>query len=128
MENLAELVCSNSLKSNSLDNAHGLLKEEMRRLHSLIISAADSTAVAAGSALAVDRLLFAREVEAQLNQQNNFTLHRTEITKIPEEMLNDNCNRPAYIRLAGAGNSTDTGELLFIFLRCHCSDSRSRFN
>ncbi|GAB6268240.1 MAG: methylenetetrahydrofolate--tRNA-(uracil(54)-C(5)) -methyltransferase (FADH(2)-oxidizing) TrmFO [Smithella sp.] len=87
MENLAELVCSNSFKSNSPDNAHGLIKEEMRRLHSLIISAADSTAVAAGSALAVDRLLFAREVETQLKQQKNFTLHRTEITKIPEEVL-----------------------------------------
>ena len=67
MENLAELVCSNSLKSNSLDNAPGLLKEEMRRLHSLIIMAADKTAVAAGSALAVDRVLFAREVEDQLS-------------------------------------------------------------
>ena len=66
MENLAELVCSNSLKSNTLDNAPGLLKEEMRRLHSLIIMAADRTAVAAGSALAVDRVQFAREVEAQL--------------------------------------------------------------
>ena len=51
MKNLAELVCSNSLKSNTLDNAPGLLKEEMRRLHSLIIMAADKTAVAAGSAL-----------------------------------------------------------------------------
>jgi methylenetetrahydrofolate--tRNA-(uracil-5-)-methyltransferase len=66
MENLAELVCSNSLKSNSLDNAPGLLKEEMRRMHSLIIAAADKTTVAAGSALAVDRTLFAKEVEEQL--------------------------------------------------------------
>src|SRR5512136_2076349 len=55
MEELAELVCSNSLKSNSLDNASGLLKEEMRRLSSLLVAAADETAVAAGSALAVDR-------------------------------------------------------------------------
>ncbi|MFA5323135.1 MAG: methylenetetrahydrofolate--tRNA-(uracil(54)-C(5))-methyltransferase (FADH(2)-oxidizing) TrmFO [Smithella sp.] len=87
MENLAELVCSNSLKSNSLDNAPGLLKEEMRRLHSLIINAADKTAVPAGSALAVDRGLFSREVENQLNQQKNFTLHRTEITQIPQDVL-----------------------------------------
>jgi len=86
-EHLAELVCSNSLKSNSLDNAHGLLKEEMRRLHSLIIEAADKTAVPAGSALAVDRILFAREVEARLHQQKNFTLHRTEMTKIPDDAL-----------------------------------------
>jgi len=87
MEHLAELVCSNSLKSNSLDNAPGLLKEEMRRLNSLIIMAADRTAVAAGSALAVDRTLFAREVETQLRLQKNFTLSRVEVTKIPKDSL-----------------------------------------
>jgi methylenetetrahydrofolate--tRNA-(uracil-5-)-methyltransferase len=85
MEHLAELVCSNSLKSNSLDNAPGLLKEEMRRLNSLIIMAADRTAVAAGSALAVDRTQFAKEVEAQLQLQKNFTLSRVEVTKIPQD-------------------------------------------
>ena len=85
MEHLAELVCSNSLKSNSLDNAPGLLKEEMRRLNSLIIMAADKTAVAAGSALAVDRTQFAQEVEAQLQGQKNFTLSRIEVTKIPQD-------------------------------------------
>ena len=85
MEHLAELVCSNSLKSNSLDNAPGLLKEEMRRLNSLIIMAADRTAVAAGSALAVDRTQFAREVEAQLQRQKNFTLSRVEVTIIPQD-------------------------------------------
>ena len=87
MEHLAELVCSNSLKSNSLDNAPGLLKEEMRRLNSLIIMAADKTAVAAGSALAVDRTQFAQEVEAQLKEQKNFTLSRIEITEIPQDSL-----------------------------------------
>jgi len=87
MEHLAELVCSNSLKSNSLDNAPGLLKEEMRRLNSLIIMAADSTAVAAGSALAVDRTQFAQEVEARLKLQNNFTLSRIEVIKIPKDSL-----------------------------------------
>jgi methylenetetrahydrofolate--tRNA-(uracil-5-)-methyltransferase len=85
MEHLAELVCSNSLKSNSMDNAPGLLKEEMRRLNSLIIMAADKTAVAAGSALAVDRTQFAQEVEAQLRSQKNFTLSRVEVTKIPQD-------------------------------------------
>ena len=65
-ERLAELVCSNSLKSNQPDSAPGLLKEEMRRLNSLILSAADQTAVAAGSALAVDRNEFSRRVEEQL--------------------------------------------------------------
>ncbi len=87
LENLAELVCSNSLKSNSLDNAPGLLKEEMRRLNSLIIAAADKTAVAAGSALAVDRVLFAKEVESQLQAQKNFTLSRAEMTEIPRDAL-----------------------------------------
>jgi methylenetetrahydrofolate--tRNA-(uracil-5-)-methyltransferase len=87
MEHLAELVCSNSLKSNSLDNAPGLLKEEMRRLNSLIIMAADRTAVAAGSALAVDRTQFAKEVEAQLQGEKNFTLSRVEVTKIPKDSL-----------------------------------------
>ncbi|MGP8153128.1 MAG: methylenetetrahydrofolate--tRNA-(uracil(54)-C(5))-methyltransferase (FADH(2)-oxidizing) TrmFO [Smithella sp.] len=87
MENLAELVCSNSLKSNSLDNAPGLLKAEMRRLHSLIIMAADNTQVAAGSALAVDRIEFARKVEAQLQSQKNFTLNRVEVTEIPKDPL-----------------------------------------
>ena len=85
MEHLAELVCSNSLKSNSLDNAPGLLKEEMRRLNSIIIAAADRTAVAAGSALAVDRIQFASEVEAQLQMQKNFIRSRVEVTKIPQD-------------------------------------------
>jgi methylenetetrahydrofolate--tRNA-(uracil-5-)-methyltransferase len=87
MEQLAELVCSNSLKSNTLDNAPGLLKEEMRRLNSLIISAADNTAVAAGKALAVDRLQFAKKVEAQLKQQKNFSLIRSEVVEIPKDTL-----------------------------------------
>ena len=87
MENLAELVCSNSLKSNSLDNAHGLLKEEMRRLHSLIITAADDTAVAAGSALAVYRVLFSHEVEKKLQLHKNFFLYRTEVKTIPQYSL-----------------------------------------
>ena len=87
MQHLAELVCSNSLKSNHLDNAPGLLKNEMRRLDSLILSVADQTAVAAGSALAVDRTEFARKVEADLLQQKHFMLSRVEITEIPSDAL-----------------------------------------
>ena len=82
IDQLAELVCSNSLKSNNLDNAHGLLKEEMRRLYSLIVAAADKTAVAAGQALAVDRLQFSQNVELQLKQQPEFSLIRGEVTEI----------------------------------------------
>jgi len=87
MEHLAELVCSNSLKSNNPDSAPGLLKAEMRRLNSLILSVADQTAVAAGSALAVDRIEFARRVEANLIQQPNFKLSRGEIVEIPSDVL-----------------------------------------
>jgi len=86
-ERLAELVCSNSLKSNQPDSAPGLLKEEMRRLSSLILSAADQTAVAAGSALAVDRNDFSRRVEEQLLGQEGFSLHRAEVTDIPQDGL-----------------------------------------
>jgi len=87
MEGLAELVCSNSLKSNSLDNAHGLLKEELRCLDSLIMMAADSNAVAAGIALAVDRLQFSQYIEQHLNRQIDFHLTRREITAVPNNSL-----------------------------------------
>ena len=87
MEHLAELVCSNSLKSNNSDSAPGLLKDEMRSLNSLILSVADQTAVPAGSALAVDRTEFARKVEATLSGENKFTLSRVEMTEIPDDAL-----------------------------------------
>ncbi len=87
LENLAELVCSNSLKSNLPDSAPGLLKSELRCLHSLILAAADRTAVPAGSALAVDRVLFARDVESMLKAQKGLTLHRKEIDDIPTDGL-----------------------------------------
>ncbi len=87
MDELAELVCSNSLKSNRLDSAPGLLKEEMRHLNSLIVAAADKTAVAAGQALAVDRRQFAQNVEFQLHQHHEFSLTRCEVTEIPAKAL-----------------------------------------
>ena len=65
---LAELVCSNSLKSDSLDNASGILKEEMRRLGSLVIEAADKTRVPAGKALAVDRTKFAEYITDKMEK------------------------------------------------------------
>jgi methylenetetrahydrofolate--tRNA-(uracil-5-)-methyltransferase len=83
-DNLAELVCSNSLKSNDLSKASGLLKAEMRRLDSLIISAADSAAVPAGSALAVDRVKFAEAVTRRLEEHPNVTITRDELTEIPD--------------------------------------------
>ena len=82
--NLAELVCSNSLKSNSLDKASGLLKWEMRELDSLIISSADQSAVSAGSALAVDRERFAAAITGKLAAHPNVEIVRGEIEAIPE--------------------------------------------
>jgi methylenetetrahydrofolate--tRNA-(uracil-5-)-methyltransferase len=80
---LAELVCSNSLRSNTPDNAVGLLKEEMRRLDSLIMAAADATSVPAGKALAVDRRAFSSLVEDRLTSQPGLELIRGEIADIP---------------------------------------------
>jgi methylenetetrahydrofolate--tRNA-(uracil-5-)-methyltransferase len=82
---LAELVCSNSLRSNSLDNAVGLLKEEMRRLDSLIMAAADASAVPAGKALAVDRHAFSRFIEERLAGHPGLDLIRGEVTDVPAE-------------------------------------------
>ena len=81
---LAEMVCSNSLRSDSLDNAVGLLHEEMRRLDSLFLSAADNNRVPAGKALAVDRNRFAREITKRLATVNEVEIVREEFTEIPE--------------------------------------------
>ncbi len=83
-EDLAELVCSNSLRSDQLENAVGLLKEELRRCGSLILQCADQTRVEAGGALAVDREGFSRAVTAAILSQPNITLERREVTEIPE--------------------------------------------
>lgn len=82
-DDLAELVCSNSLKSNTLDKASGLLKWEMRSLDSLIISAADASAVPAGSALAVDRRKFAANITSRLENHPNIEISRDEVTEVP---------------------------------------------
>src|SRR5262249_1909575 len=81
----AELVCSNSLRANGLTNAVGVLKEEMRRLDSLILSAADQHAVPAGGALAVDRDGFSGEVTRRLKEHPLITVVNEEFTKIPED-------------------------------------------
>jgi len=80
---LAELVCSNSLRGNHLEQAPGLLKEEMRRLDSLIIRIADEVRVPAGSALAVDRELFARRVTEELAALPEVSIRREECLSIP---------------------------------------------
>ena len=83
-DKFAELVCSNSLRGNALTNAVGVLKEEMRQLDSLIISAADKARVPAGGALAVDRHDFAGYVTETLKNHPNITVLNEEINSIPE--------------------------------------------
>lgn len=84
-DQLAELVCSNSLGSNLPDRAPGLLKAELRRLKSLLIDCADEAAVPAGSALAVDREQFARRVTTRIRAHPNITIIREEVKKIPAD-------------------------------------------
>ena len=82
--NFAELVCSNSLRAASVENAVGLLKEEMRRLGSIIMSAADNTRVEAGGALAVDRERFSEYVTQKIRTHKNITVINERIEKLPE--------------------------------------------
>ncbi|MBI4631776.1 MAG: methylenetetrahydrofolate--tRNA-(uracil(54)-C(5))-methyltransferase (FADH(2)-oxidizing) TrmFO, partial [Chloroflexi bacterium] len=84
-DKLAELVCSNSLGSNLIDRASGLLKAELRIMDSLIVSCADSAAVPAGGALAVDREKFAETVTARIESHPNIEIVREEVTRIPDE-------------------------------------------
>ena len=84
VDTFAELVCSNSLRGDRLENAVGLLKEELRRLDSLIISCADQTRVEAGGCLAVDRQGFSDLVTKQIRNHPNITVIPGEITKVPE--------------------------------------------
>ena len=83
-EYFGELVCSNSLKSNSLDNACGLLKEEMRHMDSLTMQVAKETAVPSGNALSVDRELFAKKITAILKQFPNLIVRNEDVSVPPE--------------------------------------------
>ena len=80
----AELVCSNSLRGDRLENAVGLLKEELRRMDSLILRCAEATRVEAGGALAVDRQGFSAMVTRELSSHPNVTVRHEEMTRIPE--------------------------------------------
>ena len=84
-DHAAEIVCSNSFKSNLFTNASGLLKEEMRRLGSIIVGCADANAVPAGEALAVDREAFSETVTERLRSHPNIEIVREEATEIPAE-------------------------------------------
>ena len=106
---LCELVCSNSLKGNGLDNACGLLKEEMRRMDSLVIKCADETSIPAGGALAVDRDKFAHLVTERIKAHPNITLINEAVSKIDTDEytivatgpLTDECLSGALSRLIG---------------------------
>ena len=80
----AELVCSNSLRGDRLENAVGLLKEELRRVGSLILQCAEATRVEAGGALAVDRNGFAAMVTEKIRSHPNITVIDGEVTQVPE--------------------------------------------
>lgn len=84
-DRLAELVCSNSLKSDSPDDCHGLLKRELTAYGSVIMAAARAHAIPAGSALAVDRVAFSADVTARLARHPRITVVRDEVKAIPEE-------------------------------------------
>ena len=85
--NLAEIVCSNSFKSNLHTNACGLLKEELRLLDSLLIKCADITSVPAGQALAVDREKFSELVTKKIKEMENITVINEEITEVPKNEI-----------------------------------------
>jgi methylenetetrahydrofolate--tRNA-(uracil-5-)-methyltransferase len=114
-DHLAELVCSNSLKSNALTNAAGLLKEEMRRLGSLIVAAADAASVPAGEALAVDRDLFAGHITQQLTDHPNVEIVREEVPAIDEQQVHIIATGPLTSdRLAAdVGRLTGQSQLFF---------------
>ncbi len=84
-EYFGELVCSNSLRSDQLENAVGLLKEELRRCNSLIMACADAHRVEAGGALAVDRYAFAAAITEKIRNHPNITVVEGEVTEIPAE-------------------------------------------
>ena len=83
-DHFAELVCSNSLRGDRLENAVGLLKEELRRLGSLILTCAEATRVEAGGCLAVDRHAFAALVTEKIKNHPNITVVNQEVTQVPE--------------------------------------------
>lgn len=106
----AELVCSNSFKADRVSSAAGLLKEEMRRLDSLLLRAADTARVPAGGALAVDRDVFARYVTDEIKNNGNITVISKEVSEIPDgitvvatgPLTSDNLAKTIYSRFSDA--------------------------
>lgn len=112
---LAELVCSNSLRGISLDNAVGLLKEELRRCGSMIMEAAEATSVPAGGALAVDRQLFSDYVTSKIESHPLIRIVRTEATNIPAEGTVIIASGPLTSDSLAASLSELTGDRLYFY-------------
>jgi methylenetetrahydrofolate--tRNA-(uracil-5-)-methyltransferase len=112
---LAELVCSNSLRGDSLDNAVGLLKEELRRCGSLVMEAAETTRVPAGGALAVDRQLFSEYVTRKIESHPLITLVQGEVSDIPAEGIVIIASGPLTSDALASPLATLTGERLYFY-------------
>ena len=111
----AELVCTNSLRANSLTNAVGLLKEEMRRMDSLIMASADRSAVPAGGALAVDRDAFSGGITRTLRNHPLIEVRTEEVTRIPEEGIVVIATGPLTSPALSEAIQALTGEAYFYF-------------
>ena len=112
---LCELVCSNSLKAKRLSNASGLLKEEMRRLDSLLLKAADKTEVPAGGALAVDRDLFSRYVTDQIENNENIRIIYTEVKELPCDGISIIATGPLTLNSLSESIKSSFGESLSFY-------------
>ena len=114
-DQFAELVCSNSLRANTIENAVGLLKEEMRRLDSLIMESADITQVPAGGALAVDRHAFSERITKRIKEHPLITVFHEEVTEIPTEGIVIFASGPLTSEALGAKIKALTGTKGFYF-------------
>ena len=121
---LAELVCSNSLGSLDPLNAPGILKEEMRRLNSLIIAAAEQARVPAGSALAVDRDQFSQHITRALEGHPNIRILHEEISGDPDGLPLHHCDRAVDLRQTLAGHPCGNAIPALVFLRRDLTDHR----
>lgn len=133
-KDLAEIVCSNSFKSNSITNACGLLKEELRTLDSLLIKIADETSVPAGQALAVDREKFATRVTEEIQNNPYIEIINAEVgcsrtkhfTKQPNRKHHNNRHRSINLRCIIRRNKEVNRRRKPILLRCSSSNNRKR--
>jgi methylenetetrahydrofolate--tRNA-(uracil-5-)-methyltransferase len=112
---LAELVCSNSLRGDSLENAVGLLKEELRRCGSLVMEAAEATRVPAGGALAVDRQLFSDYITRKIHDHPLITLLQGEITELPPDRIVIVASGPLTSDALAASLAGLTGDRLYFY-------------